>query len=149
MSGSINLTDGTYSLYSWTWTAATEGEVIASTSDSITWASLTNGTATAIDEAWGFTGSDKADGMFTTTNTFTIGETTLTTAPAVTTTGLYNTSIVNDNDGATGKTDHLFVVSIINDGTTFNDETHNFEMIVPTNAAIEQTETYYFYVELF
>jgi hypothetical protein len=59
----------------------------------------------------------------------------------------YMTAIVKDNATVTSKDDLLFVANIINGGSTFNGETHDFEMIVPTPTT--GTQTYYFYVELF
>jgi hypothetical protein len=154
VTGTINLTDGTDSLYSWDWTPATEGEVIASTEDTnIDWANLANGTAADINSKW-FSGSSASDNasntMFGSTSTFTIGDRTMTNAPAVNTGGssAYLTAIVKDIESVASKNDLLFVANIINDGTTFNSGTHDFEMMVPTNAAIGATETYYFYVEL-
>ncbi len=153
VTGTINLTDGTYSLYNWTWTVADEGEVIASTASSgITWASLVNGTATEVDTAWSFSSSsDSATSTFDSTESVTIGDQTMTGTDAADTGAAdgYKTAIVKDNTTVTSKDDLLFVANIINGGSTFNSETHDFEMIVPTNATIGQTEQYYFYVELF
>lgn len=139
---------GTADLYKWDWTVADEGEVIASTSNSITWADLVNGAAAEVDaaNAWNFdSGSDKAADTFVDdTGSFTIGDATAAAAPLALTEGGYNTGIIKDATTVTGKGDLLFVVSINTGGTTFNGETHDFEMIVPTGA----TENYYFYVEL-
>ncbi len=157
VTGTINLTDGTYSLYNWTWTPASEGEVIASTADSgIAWADLQNGVAVDVDNSsmgWDFSsGSDTAVLTFTDSDTFIIGNTTMTTAPAAATCGTtgYKTGIVVDvvNTSIVDTDNFLFVVNIQNDGTTFNNGTHDFEMIVPTNDTVGETETYYFYVEL-
>ncbi len=148
VTGNISLGSESADLYQWEWTPASEGEVIASTDGSgITWASLENGSATEVDIAWSFTssGSDNATAAFTDSDTFTIGDTTMTSAPAVATLGTsYKTGIVKDNTTVIDTDDLLFVVNIINDGTTFNSGTHDFEMMVPTGT----TETYYFYVEL-
>lgn len=151
VTGTISLGDGSADLYQWNWTPASEGEVIASTASSgLTWASLVNGAKADVDNLWGFSsGSDQAVDAFGSTDTFTIGDQTMANAPATQTLGssAYKTAIVNDGANES-KTDFLFVVNIINDGTTFNGETHDFEMIVPTNGAIDETENYYFYVEL-
>ena len=151
VTGTISLGSGSADLYQWTWTPASEGEVIASTDGSgITWASLVNGAASEVDTQWGFSsGSDQAADAFGGSNSFTIGDETMTGAPATDTLGTdaYKTAIVKDNSTVTAKADLLFVVNIINDGNTFNG-IHDFEMIVPTNDAVDQTENYYFYVEL-
>lgn len=151
VTGNISLGNGSSDLYQWSWTPATEGEVIASTAGSgITWASLENGTAAEIDDKWSFSSvSDTAVLAFVSSDTFTIGDKTMTNAPAAATLGSsgYKTAIAKDNTTVIDKTDLLFVVSIINDGTTFNSETHDFEMMVPTPTT--GAETYYFYVELF
>lgn len=153
VTGTISLGSGSADLYQWTWSPADEGEVIASTDGSgITWASLVNGAYSDVDTQWGFsTGSDKAEYAFTCSDTFTIGDKTMTGAPAATTLGTsaYKTGIVKDNTTVTAKADLLFVVNIDDDGTTFNGETHDFQMIVPTNSAVGASENYYFYVELF
>jgi hypothetical protein len=151
VSGSISLSDGSHDLYNWTWAAASGGEVIASTANTgIDWANLANGAVTDVDSVWGFSsGSDRAVDTFNDQDTFTIGEQTMTNAPAVITgddtKSDYLTAITNDGANS-AKNDFQFVVGIINDGTTFNGETHDFEMMVPTDETVG--ETYYFYVEL-
>lgn len=152
VTGNISLGDGTDDIYQWTWTPYDEGEVIASTAGSgISWDALENGAATDVDTQWGFSsGSDQAEDAFADFTTFTIGDQTMTDCPAEDTNGAgaFKTAIVKDNTTVTAKTDLLFVCPIDNDGATFNNEVHDFEMIVPTKDAIDQTEQYYFYVEL-
>ncbi len=154
-----------HDLFQWTWSAADEGQVIASTSSTIEWGDIQASTADDLDYAWGFNnsvdvngtttvgGSDTAAAAVTssdTTATFRIGDKNVLSAPAITSGGGWDTAIVADTNAEHPESsDFLFVTDIANDHAGFNGENHDFELIVPTDDSLGGTETYYFYVELF
>jgi hypothetical protein len=145
--------DGDNTMFNWTATNATGGEVIATTNTSVNWANpLSNVTnATKIDDAWSFGAvADNATKTFThdkasvkisddwvnsTKMAYTYNSTGGDTWETVAAKGL----------GGSGKEDFLFA-GIISTGDSYKGTTVDFQMIVPTDA--DDYETYYFYVEL-
>lgn len=152
ISGTINLTNGTNSVFSWTWTPATGGKVCLSANNTGLIESLLN-TATAANINTAYTLGSAADNA---TNTFTVSNCTMNFAQATVTNTLYAkhlsqstfyTCAVYNGAGTSLKAGYLFCTNISNAGTTFHNLTYNYEVMVPTSPGTG-TETYYFYAEL-
>jgi hypothetical protein len=160
ISGTINLTDGTYNVYTWAWTPANGGIVCLSTNSSTSFESVTAGGApavAAVDTRFQLgpsTVADTAAKTFTTTScTLPFSDGNITSAANVTDVAGWDTCLVTD--GATAaETDFAFCQVIKNSGSSFTGASANYEVMVPTTPGgtttpgTEDTETYFFYMQL-
>ncbi len=143
---------GQGNLYSWVWNASSGGEVCAvAAATGFSWASIAATTTSAVDTMWGFNASDPdsaANTLMDSSCAMTIGGVPITTVGNFT--GLdtsFETCAVDD--GATAaKSDYAFCVNITDNGTLFNNQTGNYELIVPTPNSMVTTETDYFWFDL-
>lgn len=149
----IVLADAAYSLvYSWTWDPANDSIICVSTNSSVGTFEAFPGLAGDVDSAWGFSpsSSDSAANTFTGDNcTLTAGgvgisgcEYADTGYPGDFQTCLLKMSASPPKDGL------LFCTMTGDDITLWNDETGDFELLVPTPYAPGPSgfETYYFYM---
>ncbi len=162
VSGSIELADGSgNAMYNWS-LASPQGEVFASTANSVTWASIDcfNWTADGTALETSFNINDSADGInetFSAANShdqfyvgnkkFTVGECMSTKVFDSTGTGVDNNfEEVLLNDG----TNTVFASLLENDMTGFDSTSHDFEMLVleDGHAGDVATTQYFFYIEL-
>lgn len=154
VSGNVTLADSAGDqLYSWALTNVT-GEIYASRSNAVTWASISGEEDCTVDETLTKLGPDKVSNTFTNaslTTPWQIGDVNVSAACS---THTYN---------ATGPQTHIWQEIILDDGVNsvyatqllnnsltagegFNGGTHNFQMIVPEQKGAPTT-TYYFYIE--
>lgn len=151
ISGTINLTNGTNSVYAWTWAANSSGEICLSENSTMpVETALVAATAANVNTAYSHgSAADNATNTFTATNcTLDFSKVSVSSAPYVKhmDSSTFYTCAVNDGAGAT-KADFLFCTNISHGGTTFHNLSYNYEIMVPT-APGTGSETYYFYVEL-
>ncbi len=162
ISGSIVLTDndsaGTYYVYMWDYNRSdAAGEVCVSTSDSVEFNSSTDGILNSelptLDTLFGFASSDSDSINRTMTDescNLTFVETTaVVNASSVSTEGSFTTCGVSETGNApTSKGEVAFCTEIDDAGTNYKNEPAHYELMVPTNSSVDETETYYFYAEL-
>lgn len=154
VSGSIKLTNGVNNVYSWTWTPSTGGVLCTSTASSYAFGTATTSTAAQVDTDWGFTSSDadSSNNTYTTTcgSALNLGQSSVAgTTAAASIQGFSTFKSCAVNDGTAGaKAHYAFCTQLQSSGTNFNNQTVNYEVMVPTNNAGGATETYYFYLEL-
>ena len=151
VSGTINLTDGTNSIYSWTPSTYT-GEVCLATGSAYNYNAAVAATTAGINTAWSFsTGTDTATNTFNdgTCSDLVFSQATVTSPiQADHESGTFFTCAIRDGVG-TAKANFAFCTPIQNAGTAFNGITSQYEVIVPTSdASASATENYYFYIEL-
>lgn len=150
VSGTLNLTDGTYYVYSWTPSTYT-GEVCLSTGTAFNFVGVVVPTVGNIDTAWSMTGTDTATNTFTaSTCNLDFNEATLAnTLVADHAAGAFYTCAIAEAAG-TGQDDHAFCTNINEDAATYDAGTADYEVMVPTPAGVGAAgqETYYFYLEL-
>ena len=134
-------------VYNWTYSAES-GEVCLSTDANFAWSSANTTTATEVDSAFGFAGTDADSANITLDQTCTVDllQATVSGTPAVTLLSNYQTCVIEDATSPT-KNDLAFCVDIAS-GTNYNSESVDYEIMVPTNDTAGATETYYFFVEL-
>ena len=152
VSGSINLTNGAASVYSWSWTAVSGGEVCVSTATSSAnfGAAMTAAAAATVNSVYSLgTAADNATNTFTATNcTLNFTQANIVSAPYVKHSGVSSFFTCAVRDGvASAKANHLFCTNITSTGTAFNGQSANYELMVPTTPGTG-TEQYYFYQEL-
>ena len=150
VSGTINLTNGVASIYSWTWTATSGGKVCASTGSTVS-GSASAATGTDINGFWAFgSAADNATNTFSTANcsmTLTNGVVTNTANVSHKGSSVYQTCAMFIG-GTSAKSNMFFCTAINTSGVAFNGQNANYELIVPTNSTAAATETYYFYAEI-
>gem|GEM_PF-1483187 len=154
ITGSIILTDkeGANNVYQWGWTPTDGGVVCTSTNSSVTDLKLYPADGDDIDAAWGFAPSEADSGRNTFNQTgcgLTIGTTPITNAGYADTgpAGGFVTCSLKAEIPAT-KPDMFFCTNITQNGVFWNNETGDFELMVPTAFGNNVYETYYFYVNL-
>lgn len=150
VTGGIALTNGSSTLYSWTWALETGGEVCLSENSTLPIeSSFTTASASNINTAFGH--GSAADNA---TNTYEANNCSLVFSQATVTNTAYAkhkdhssfyTCPVYDGTGGSAKADYLFCTNISN-GTTYHNLSYNYEVLVPT-APGTGSETYYFYAE--
>lgn len=142
----------TYYVYNWTVSSITNGHAIFTESDSPDWSSLTASSATDVDTAWGFSGADRAEVTFDSTESDTLNGKTESSVPVVrtynSTGGEFWETYLWDFGGSIAKDDFVFAGKIHNDEDAFDGSTVDFQVLVPVNASSGATELYYAYVEL-
>jgi hypothetical protein len=148
--GSIVLADSAANqVYSWTWNTTSGGEVCVAQNSTFAFSSAEVTTAALVDNAFNFTAAD-ADSA---TNTLTeacnvtlddVGSTV--TSVGVTLGSTFQTCAI-DNGGTT-EDDLAFCVDINDSGVNYNSEGADYEVMVPTNNGVTDTEIYYFFIEL-
>ncbi len=142
---------GQASLYSWAWAPANGGEVCSVPAASgFDWANVASVATTDIDTMWGFNVSDADSAANTLTDSacaITIGGTPVTTVGNKTGVGGFETCAVSDS-ATSLKSDFAFCADIASAGTLFNNQTGNYELIMPTNNTVGGTETYYAWLDL-
>jgi len=151
VSGSINLTDGTDFVYSWTWAATDGGEVCLSQDASFPFTTGAVTTAAAIDTAFGFAaGADQAADTYTDASIgVTLAETGLLTSTGTTLLDQSSFDNVAISDGtAAAEGDFAFCTDIDSAGTNYAGGAAHYEIMVPTTDSAGATETYFFFVEL-
>jgi hypothetical protein len=153
ISGDIILADNDsgFYVYSWTYDAGSDvGTVCASTYDSFSTLAARGANGSEIDTAWGFAGTATDSGE----NTFSqndcimgIGTTFIDNASYVDTgpAGGFITCALRVNETASLSKDDLFFCSNATTSTNYRNEPADFEIMVPTNNSVGETETYYFY----
>ena len=150
VSGTINLTSGTASMYSWSWTATSGGKVCASTGSTVS-GSASAATGTDINGFWAFgSAADNATNTFSTANcsmTLTNGVVTNTANVSHKGSSVYQTCAMFIG-GTSAKSNMFFCTAINTSGVAFNGQNANYELMVPTNSSASATEVYYFYAEL-
>lgn len=141
-------------LYVWNWTPTNGGEVCAvAASSGFDWTTLNAITnAATINTMWGFgAAADNATITFNETCTSIVINNQSVTNTIASLTGQKNdfrTCAIADSGSPSTKADVAFCVNIKDAGNLFNGQTGNYELIVPTNASLGATETYYFWLEL-
>ncbi len=142
---------GTYTFYTWAWNASKGGEVCSvAAATGFNWVNVAATTVGAVDTMWGFTTTDPDSA----TNTLgqsncamTIGGVTVSTVGNYSGLGTFETCAIDD--GATAaKSDFAFCVNISTNGTLFNNQTGNYQLLMPTNNTVGATETDYFWLDL-
>lgn len=158
VAGNLVLSDSTSTqyMYDWAWLQAAGGTVCASTNNAPTWASVAAAVAGDIDTAWGFTAADADSETSTMTGTGSVVINTATVGPSIAVTtydgagaSTWQTVALKGLGGA-AKAPFAFCVNIDTTGTAtaFDNSTADYQVMVPTNAAANTFETYYFFVEL-
>jgi parallel beta-helix repeat protein len=154
ISGSVILTDkaGANDVYLWGWFPTAGGVVCTSTNSTVTDVKLYPADGDDIDVAWSFAHTEADSGRNTFNQTgcsLTIGITPITNASYADTgqPGGFITCSLKDTI-APAKPDMYFCTSIAQNGTFWNGQTGNFELMVPTAFGNNAYETYYFYVNL-
>ncbi len=139
-------------VYSWTWTPQQGGIICASTNSSLLQPILIGANGTDIDTAWEMTGdSDSGNNTFVAANcTMTFGSLQIANASYATTgngDGFYTCLFKEKPSQVPVKANMVFCSNIINDGTLWDGQTGNFEMMVPTSG-MGATEVYYMYASI-
>jgi parallel beta-helix repeat protein len=154
ISGKVILTDkaGLNNVFQWGWSTTAGGVVCTSTNSSVTNLNLYPADGDDIDTAWSFGSSEPDSGRNTFNQTpcdLTIGTTTIYNASYVDTgqPGGFVTCSLKDTI-TPPKAGMFFCTAIEPNGTFWNNQTGNFELMVPTAFGVNQYETYYFYVNL-
>lgn len=154
ITGSIILTDknGANNVYEWGWTPTTGGAVCTSTNSSVTDLTLYPASGDDIDTAWGFAPLESDSGRNTFYQTgcdLTIGTTMINNVSYADTgqPGGFITCSLKTQINVT-KPDMFFCTDITQNGTFWNGQTGDFELMVPTTFGNNVYETYYFYVNL-
>lgn len=162
LTGELYLTDNasgtTAYLFKWANALPTDtGEVCVSTGSAFNFLAAVAGTAADVDTLWGFGGvPDNATLTFTgTCNDFVFDEqgVTVTGAPAANHSNggasTFATCAINDGSAA-AKANLAFCVQTKAAGTTYNSETANYELMVPTPFASGSAgfQQYFFYAEV-
>ncbi len=153
VSGTLVLAEAgdTNYMYDWTYDTGDGGEVCVSVASNFDWtAPLTAASLTGLSTAWDF--GDNADNVTETfddgTQSFEIAGQTIPAVPLADTGGAdYVTGALNDGAGS-AQTDFAFCVNITGAGSNYDTETVDYEVIMPTDDAVDATETYFFYIEL-
>jgi hypothetical protein len=157
VSAGLVLTPGglTNIFYKWTWTPGTNtGRLCVTPGTTFAWASAAGATASSIDTTWTFAANatdSAANTLNDTCNTIgTVAGQTISSSAATTTgTGggdTFQTCAIND--GASSVKGDFAFCNAIDSATSFDSDTSNYELIVPTNSTIGSTETYYAWLEL-
>jgi hypothetical protein len=138
--------------YTWAWTPAYGGEVCALADNSFDWANVASVTASAIDAAWGFLGTetDDAAATFDENCNINIAGTAVANTNATTTgsgADTFQTCALSDT-AVPAKGDLAFCVKIQNAGTLFNTATGDYELLTAANATAGEFENYNFWLEL-
>ena len=154
ITGSILLAQSadTQVLYDWPWDSTDGGAVCATLHPSFTSANVTGASGADIDNAWYFPASATDSG----TNTFNNSNCSIRFGPATVGDAYYaDTGLAGGFRTCAFKSEiipyayqMLFCVNITNNGTLFNGETGDYEMMVPTQYGPDVYDTYYFYVNL-
>ena len=153
-SGNLTLADSADNqMYSWTVSNIT-GEIYASSSNAVTWTSITGQEDCNIETSLTGGGPDSVRRTFTNASlskTWQVGDINVTAACRTFT---YNTT--NRGTGfweeiiLTDSANYIYAGELLNNSLTagqgFNGGTHNFQFMVPDKKGA-QTETYYFYIE--
>jgi hypothetical protein len=152
--GNIVLTDAAASnyVYSWVWSAADGGTVCVSTNSSLGSIYAGGATGSDIDNAWSYSSdaTDSGTNTFSSTNcTLDIGSASITDASYADTgtAGGFMTCALK-SAVTPAKANMVFCSDIIPGGTTWNNGTGDYEVMVPTPIGPGTTETYYFYANL-
>jgi len=151
VSGALVLEDASGDvLYNWTATLA-EGEVYASQSNNVTWASIAAQNDCTTDESLTGTGNDRVNNTFTASSNseFLVGGTTIAANSACKTNTLANGAVTADFEEVllTDGSNTVYASIMENNVAGFDAATHDFQMIVPEDND-GTTTTYYFYMEL-
>lgn len=151
ITGSINLTDGTASVYSWSWTPTSGGEVCVSTNDSFDFSDTANAAAADVNTAWSFgSATDNATETYNNTGcslTFIEGSAANTAYATLQGSSTFDSCVINNGNNA-AETDFAFCTSMNTTGKNFRNDDAHYELLVPTSSGAGDTEVYYFYVEL-
>ncbi|MBD3389541.1 hypothetical protein GF415_01135 [Candidatus Micrarchaeota archaeon] len=154
VSGNLVLAEETSSvfMYDWQWNPSNGGEICISTNSSLSMFFIAAATGAEIDSAWSFSPSvsDSGTNTFNLTNcSMDIGGADLhgadhaDTGPA----GGFSTCAFKTVSGLPAKEEMIFCVNVT-DGTLYDGNPGNYELIAPTNDAPNSYETYYFYASL-
>lgn len=149
VTGNLTLRDNSGDqMYAWT-LVNLSGEVYASQSNAVTWATIAGEQDCTTDEALTGTGSDRTNRTFTNASltSWDVGGVTI-SAACQTYTYVNNASqnvsfeeiILDDTANI------VYATKLYADTTGFDANTHDYQMIVPDNTTTATT-TYYFYVE--
>jgi len=138
-------------VYTWVWQNNESGVVCVSTDATLHYENVSGASGSDIDLAWGFApSSDDGNSTFTGTNcTLSIGATLVGNSSYADTgqSGGFITCALKRNQTPT-KPDMIFCTQIGSTHTLWDNETGDFEMLVPTAIGYGATETYYFYTNL-
>jgi hypothetical protein len=131
---------------------STGGVVCTTTNSSVTDLTLYPADGDDVDAAWGFAPTEADSGRNTFNETgcgLTIGTTPINNASYADTgpAGGFVTCTLKDTITVT-KPDMYFCTNLTDNGTFWNGDTGNFELMVPTAYGNNLYETYYFYVNL-
>ncbi len=162
VSGSLRLTDSsnTHYVYDWSWTVTSGGEVCVANASTFDWASAQAASGTEIDTAWGFTGTDADSGANTYTGSSCVLNFTQADVSGAASVDLSDNSglstftdcVIKDQGTInSGDTNHMaFCTQINSSGKNYNNESYQYEIMVPTPEATGSAGfmTYYFYAEL-
>jgi hypothetical protein len=150
VTGNVSLTNGTASVYTWTWSSIAGGEVCLSTGSAISGTVGQVSSGVPIDTAWGFpsTSADSANNTFKTADcAMDFSQGSVASTANVTHKGLSSYTTCAVQFGTAQKNNYFFCAAINSTGKSFNNQTVNYEIMVPTTAGAG-SETYYFYAEL-
>jgi len=139
-------------LYEWSWSPSSGGTICASTNSSLSPLFIIGADGGDIDDAWSFptTSNDSATQTFNLTNcSLEFGPETVDNASYADTgySGGFETCAFKSRI-TPSKGNLVFCTQINGTGKLYNNETGNFELIIPTEEGIGVTETYYLYAEL-
>ncbi|MFN7991406.1 MAG: hypothetical protein U0R44_04590 [Candidatus Micrarchaeia archaeon] len=146
VSGSIILGDPLSQVYVWTWTPSTGGEVCLSEGSAFNFATAGTSTGSAVDLAYGFTGTDADSGnnTFSGSCNLTFASSSVTGTQFINDASAYDTCLVNSGGAAKA---NLAFCTKMGSSPAYNSAPANYEVMVPTSTGTG-TETYYFYFEL-
>jgi hypothetical protein len=143
---------GSFSFYTWAWNASKGGEVCSvAAATGFNWAAVAATTAGVVDTTWGFTTTDPDSATNTLTQgscAITIGGVALSTVGNFTGIGTNFETCAVDDGATTHMSDFAFCVNITTNGTLFNNQTGNYQLIMPTNNTAGTTSTDYFWLDL-
>jgi len=138
-------------LYKWNWSSADGGVICATTNGSMGYMNISGATGADIDSIWGFGSvADNGTETFNGANcSLEFGSLFIYGADYADTgqPGGFRTCAYK-NAPAPAKPNMLFCAPIHQNGTLYNLQTGDYEMIVPTNSSLGATETYYFYINI-
>jgi len=148
VSGTIVLGNTTKSVYNWTVTTPSGGDVCVSTNGTMTFTTLSAATATGINTAFALgSAADNATNTFTNaTCNISFVQGPVNNTANTTTTGGFNTCAITS--GGTAKDNYAFCTALNSTGQNYVGQTVQYQLIVPTNNSVNATETYFFYLEI-
>jgi hypothetical protein len=152
IAGNISLEDSAgFRMYAWAF-GATGGEVFASRSNAVAWATIAAENDCTTDEALTGTGSDRTNLTFTASSNsaFTVGTTNIAANSACSTHTYVNSTAqaVDFEEVILDDTTNIVYTGLLeNNAQGFDNGNYDFQIIVPDNRT-SAVETYYFYAEL-